>query len=125
MKWGLWAPAKINLTLDVGELRADGYHEVDSLVLPLALADRLEGSESSGPATLEVVGVPEVGSGPDNLVLRAARALDSGAGLSYRLTKSVPAGGGFGGGSSDGWAALVLGDLAAGGDGAERPARLA
>lgn len=125
MRWGLWAPAKINLTLDVGELGADGYHQVDSLVLPLALADRLEAWPEGGEARLTVVGAPGVGAGPDNLVLKAATALEAAGSLTYRLTKSIPAGGGFGGGSSDAWATLALADLAAGGDGHTRPAALA
>jgi 4-diphosphocytidyl-2-C-methyl-D-erythritol kinase len=107
------APAKINLTLHVLGRRADGYHELESLVAFAGTGDdlRLEpgaglGLQASGPtASL-------AGSGADNLVLKAARLLaDRVEGLQlgiFHLTKRLPVAAGIGGGSSDAAAALRL-----------------
>ncbi|MCC6948160.1 MAG: 4-(cytidine 5'-diphospho)-2-C-methyl-D-erythritol kinase [Bradyrhizobiaceae bacterium] len=107
------APAKINLTLGILAKRADGYHELSSLVAFAAVGDAL--SLDMGPALdLAVEGPMAVGAGnlSDNLVLRAARAaqerierLKFGR---FSLTKRLPAGAGLGGGSSDAAAALRL-----------------
>ena len=110
----LRAPAKINLGLRLVGRRQDGYHELESLFLPLELADRIELEvEEGGPPcvalTLEGAadGVP---TGPENLAVRAARAFLEAAGLELRLRarlqKALPAGAGLGGGSSDAGAVL-------------------
>jgi 4-diphosphocytidyl-2-C-methyl-D-erythritol kinase len=107
------APAKINLTLHVLGRRADGYHELESLVAFAGTGDdvRLEPGPSlalstSGP-TAAVAG-PEA----DNLVLKAARLLTErleGLRLgTFHLTKRLPVAAGIGGGSSDAAAALRL-----------------
>lgn len=115
MKAGLFAPAKINLTLDVGPPDG-GWHPVDSLVLPLQLADRLVARRARSPASLVVhPPSPWAPSGEGNLALAAARTLEAQRGplpLAYSLRKRVPSGAGLGGGSSDAWAALRLADLA-------------
>ena len=108
------APAKLNLYLHVTGRRADGYHELDSLVTFTALADTLEIAPAdalslsvSGPfaAALEAGG---------NLAARAAAALAEGlgrpAGVRIALHKRVPVAAGLGGGSAD--AAAVLRGLA-------------
>jgi 4-diphosphocytidyl-2-C-methyl-D-erythritol kinase len=107
------APAKVNLSLRVLGRRADGYHELESLVAFTALADQL--TLRPGAALSLSVGGPTAGqAGPvaDNLVLKAAHALAARvAGLrpgAFELTKRLPAGGGLGGGSSDAAAALRL-----------------
>jgi len=112
------APAKLNLTLAVLGLRPDGYHDLHSVVVPLALADRLSVAVSGGAEdTLHVVG-PDPGPAADNLVLRAIaearRALppplwgpNRTPALSVRLEKRTPVAAGLGGGSSDGAAALA------------------
>jgi 4-diphosphocytidyl-2-C-methyl-D-erythritol kinase len=100
------AHAKVNLDLLVTGRRADGYHELDSLVVFVELADRLTFQpqreltlELGGPfaAGLEVEG--------DNLVLRAARALAARlgrpAGARIVLDKQLPLAAGLGGGSAD------------------------
>jgi 4-diphosphocytidyl-2-C-methyl-D-erythritol kinase len=107
------APAKVNLTLHVLGRRADGYHELESLVAFAGAADHLafapgeELSLSVGGATAEQAGPVE-----KNLVMRAIRALDDrrpGLKLgAFRLTKNLPAAAGIGGGSSDAAAALRL-----------------
>lgn len=110
----LSAPAKVNLALEVCGHLPGGYHELDTVFSWLDLADRLE--VAAAPRTeLEVEdaigsGIP-VGSGEDNLVLRALRALEAHVGRDlptrFRLVRQIPAGGGLGGGSADAAAALV------------------
>lgn len=107
------APAKINLTLHILGRRADGYHELESLVAFSGAGDTL--SLSPGlPLSLEISGptAPAAGAGADNLVLRAARNLaERVEGLrlgAFRLEKRLPVAAGIGGGSSDAAAALRL-----------------
>lgn len=107
------APAKVNLTLHVLGRRADGFHELESLVVFAGVADRL--ALTPGPELALSVDGPTAGaSGPagENLVLHAARALaDAVPGLragAFRLTKNLPAAAGIGGGSSDAAGALRL-----------------
>jgi 4-diphosphocytidyl-2-C-methyl-D-erythritol kinase len=112
MRW-LSAPAKINLTLRVIGRRADGYHELESLVAFAGSCDWL-GFEPSAGMELEVFGPRALEAGPveRNLVLRAARALASqipgSASGRFRLFKRLPAAAGLGGGSADAAAALRL-----------------
>ena len=107
------APAKINLTLRIIGRRADGFHELESLVAFAPFGDRLT-LWTDGPLDLRVSGPMAAGAGPlaDNLVLRAARALaERIEGLKlgrFVLFKRLPSGAGLGGGSSDAAAALRL-----------------
>jgi 4-diphosphocytidyl-2-C-methyl-D-erythritol kinase len=107
------APAKINLTLRISGRRADGYHELESLVAFAPLGDRLTFSPNE-PLGLDVSGPMAEGSGPvaDNLVLRAAGALahriDRLRLGHFALHKELPSGAGLGGGSADAAAALRL-----------------
>jgi 4-diphosphocytidyl-2-C-methyl-D-erythritol kinase len=108
-----FAPAKINLTLRIVGCRADGYHELESLVAFADIGDRL--TLFPGPETsLDVTGPFAGPSGPteSNLVLKAvaklraaAPDLKSGA---FSLEKQLPVAAGIGGGSSDASAALRL-----------------
>jgi 4-diphosphocytidyl-2-C-methyl-D-erythritol kinase len=107
------APAKVNLTLHVLGRRADGYHELESLVAFAGVADEL--SLKPGPdLALSVEGPTAAlaGEGQDNLVLKAARLLaELRRGLRFgrfRLVKRLPVAAGIGGGSSDAAAALRL-----------------
>ena len=108
------APAKINVGLRVLGRRPDGYHELESLVMAVSLADRLEVAPAVGDElSLEVQHEgAEAPADDSNLVLRAARLLrsESGAvgGARLILRKRIPAGRGLGGGSSDAAAALTL-----------------
>jgi 4-diphosphocytidyl-2-C-methyl-D-erythritol kinase len=107
------APAKVNLTLRILGRRADGYHELESLVVFAGCGDHL--SFDAGPSLDLAVSGPTAGQSgavADNLVLRAAKALaDKVPGLTvgrFALTKELPAGAGLGGGSADAAAALRL-----------------
>ena len=107
------APAKVNLTLRVIARRADGYHDLESLVVFARLADRVAVVPDT-PLGLDVDGptAGAAGSVADNLVLRAATALAArvdGLRLGrFALTKHLPVAAGLGGGSSDAAAALRL-----------------
>lgn len=114
----LAAPAKVNFGLRIVGRRDDGYHELESVFLPLDLADELEIEvDSSGPRGVELTlegASDDVPAGGDNLATRAALGFLAAAGLDHRvrlrLRKHVPSGAGLGGGSSD--AAAVLRGLA-------------
>jgi len=103
----LRAHAKINLTLDVLGRRADGYHEVRSVMQTIALADHLEITTA---ARLSLDAQPAWLANEHNLVMRAARELQRYSG--YRggarivLRKHIPVSAGLGGGSSDAAATL-------------------
>jgi 4-diphosphocytidyl-2-C-methyl-D-erythritol kinase len=107
------APAKVNLTLRVLGRRADGYHELESLVVFADFGDRLSFSRG-GELSLTVRGPSAVaaGAGDDNLVHKAARTLSARRpGLvlgAFDLDKRLPVAAGLGGGSSDAAAALRL-----------------
>ena len=86
------AYAKVNLTLEVYGIRADGYHELRSIVMPIALADTIGISEAEGISC-------DTGFA-DDLCVKAARALDpeGSRGARIRVEKRIPVGGGLGGG---------------------------
>jgi len=101
------APAKINLSLGVGPLRSDGFHDIDSVVCRIGLYDRISlthrcdgriGFSSSG-----------FNAGPDaeNLAFLAAKKIAQGRGVEIHLEKMIPPGSGLGGGSSDAAAILI------------------
>ena len=105
------APAKVNLYLHVTGRRADGYHELDSLIAFAGVGDTV----TVWPAddlSLAVDGpfADRLPPAPDNLVLRAARRLARAAGVeaaaAITLTKRLPVASGLGGGSADAAAAL-------------------
>src|ERR1700722_8102066 len=112
MPW-LRAPAKLNLTLRVVGRRADGYHELESLVAFAGLCDWL-GFDPGDDLMLEVFGPRAGEAGPvhENLVVRAARSLATQIpGLSlgwFRLIMWLASAAGHGGGSADAAAALRL-----------------
>ena len=100
---GLPAPAKLNLLLHVTGRRADGYHELQSLMVPITLADTLDFElRDDGRLTRsgDVIGALE-----QDLCLRAAALLKeasaTGLGVDIAVEKQIPAGSGMGGGSSD------------------------
>lgn len=101
--------AKINLDLRVLHKRADGFHELRTVFQTISLADSLEIEYEPAKRTeLRLEGNLDI---PDNLVLRAARAvLDAmavRARVHFHLEKRIPLGGGMGGGSSDAAAVLL------------------
>ncbi len=104
------APCKINLGLDLTGRRADGYHEIATLMYPVAaLSDTLEVLPAA-ETSLSAAGIPLDCPPDDNLALRAARLMRERYGAGHadiRLEKRVPFGAGLGGGSSDA-AAVIL-----------------
>ncbi len=106
-----FAPAKINLTLEVGRPRADGRHPLQSVVAFADVGDWIE-AEPADDLTLAVIGpfAEALHGQQDNLVLRAARALaaryDVKSGARLTLEKNLPIASGIGGGSSDAAATL-------------------
>lgn len=111
MRTRVFAPAKINLTLRVGAPRADGRHPLESVVAFADVGDWVS-AEAADALSLEVTGpfAAALRDEPDNLVLRAARALARAAGVkagaALRLEKHLPIASGIGGGSSDAAAAM-------------------
>ncbi|HEV3114990.1 MAG TPA: 4-(cytidine 5'-diphospho)-2-C-methyl-D-erythritol kinase [Candidatus Binataceae bacterium] len=110
----LLTPAKINLFLRITGHRPDGYHELDSLFLPISLFDRIviESSEAESSAVSIRCNWPEIPLDDDNLAVRAARLFLETRNLRWRvkidLHKEIPAGAGLGGGSSDAGGVLRL-----------------
>ena len=108
------ARAKINLTLEVFGTRADGFHDLRSLVVPVSLADEVTvrpANEVTLRVTEAVAGVAgRIGPAADNLAVRAVQLMQrvSGRtdGVAIDLVKRIPIGSGLGGGSAD--AAAVL-----------------
>lgn len=106
------APAKLNIRLKITGKRPDGYHELVSIMVPVALLDFIEVQKKEAPGIdLSVRGIPLPGN-EGNLVTRAAksfcRATGFKEGLWITLIKNIPVGAGLGGGSSDAAAALLL-----------------
>lgn len=123
------APAKLNLFLEVSARRGDGFHELETLMVPIRLFDSvtLEPTPSAGKGSGDIcfrlvvcdrAQAPggDVPTGGDNLVVRALDLLRrrSGCplGAKVELVKRIPAAAGLGGGSSDAAAALELANRA-------------
>jgi 4-diphosphocytidyl-2-C-methyl-D-erythritol kinase len=109
-------PAKVNLQLSVGGRRADGYHEVVTVLQAVSLVDEVVASDGPGiSVTVEGDGAASVPADASNLAVRAARALADRAGAQaaahLHLRKSIPVAGGMAGGSADAAGALVACDL--------------
>lgn len=105
--------AKINLSLRVGPVRPDGYHDVRTLLQSIALHDTLTISARSGPFALGTR-APGIPADRTNLVWQAAAALwralgreGDPRGAHVRLEKAIPTAAGLGGGSADAAATLV------------------
>ena len=103
------ARAKINWTLDILGRREDGYHLMDMLMQSVALSDTIT-LENAEETRLQITNCPWLTCGEDNLMMRAARAMQAEAGtergVAMTLEKRLPSGAGMGGGSAD--AAAVL-----------------
>ncbi|MDB5108198.1 MAG: 4-(cytidine 5-diphospho)-2-C-methyl-D-erythritol kinase [Candidatus Binatus sp.] len=116
------APAKINLFLRVTGQRPNGYHELDSIFLPVSLADlitlEIRDSPDSSPVSSPDSSIdlkctlPALESVTENLATRAARAFMDEFGLTgqvlINLDKRIPIGAGLGGGSSDAGTVLQM-----------------
>jgi 4-diphosphocytidyl-2-C-methyl-D-erythritol kinase len=103
------APAKVNLFLEILSKRTDGYHEIATLMVAIRLMDTLIFKEE--PDLRLVCNRPDLSTGPDNLVLRAARLLQERTGCTkgahIRLVKRIPMAAGLAGGSTDAAATLL------------------
>lgn len=106
------ARGKINWSLDIIGRREDGYHLMDMLMQPVALSDTVE-LWPADTLTLTIPGSPWLTCGEDNLMMKAARAMEKACGKTLgaqmRLHKVLPSGAGMGGGSAD--AAAVIAGL--------------
>jgi 4-diphosphocytidyl-2-C-methyl-D-erythritol kinase len=125
MDVSVFSPAKLNLFLAVTGRRADGFHDLVSLVTPLTFGDELGaelggGKREAGGSRFSLsCDRPEVPLDGTNLILRAAEAYAVAAewkgSVHFKLTKRIPIGAGLGGGSSNAAAALrALNQLAGG-----------
>ncbi|MFO0876362.1 MAG: 4-(cytidine 5'-diphospho)-2-C-methyl-D-erythritol kinase [Gemmataceae bacterium] len=104
-------PAKVNLFLEVLGRRPDGYHDLATLMVTVSLHDSLEfRPNGTGEIRLEC-DEPSLSTGPDNLVVRAARLLREryrvSEGVDIGLAKRIPMAAGLAGGSSDAAATLA------------------
>lgn len=107
----IFAPAKLNLFLHVERKRTDGFHDLQSLVAFADVGDSLTVAAANDFAlTIDGPFADTLSGEPDNLVLRAARALAAhfghDRGAHFTLTKNLPVASGIGGGSADAAAAL-------------------
>lgn len=111
------APAKTNLWLRVLGKREDGFHEIDTRMVALSLADRLRLKWREDEQVVLRCSDESLPTGEENLVVQAVRALEKHTGkifaVSIDLEKHVPSGAGLGGGSSDAAAVLrAINDMA-------------
>lgn len=100
----LFPNAKINLGLAVTEKRTDGYHNIETIMVPVPLKDTLEIIPSENETTLKVEGIQIEGNIKDNLVYRAYELTNRHFDIpnaSMLLSKNIPFGAGLGGGSAD------------------------
>jgi 4-diphosphocytidyl-2-C-methyl-D-erythritol kinase len=108
-KMQVLAPAKINLSLKILGRRNDGFHEIETLISPISLADKIDIERQSRWIDFSCDD-PTLPGGDQNLAVRAAKAffektkINSGVGI--KLHKKIPHGAGLGGGSSDAAATL-------------------
>src|SRR2546421_731915 len=105
-------PAKVNLHLAVGPLRADGYHELTTVYHAISVFDEVTARRGDQlTLTMEGEGAGVLPLDGSNLVLRAARALAEETGVPAQarlhLRKQIPVAGGLAGGGADAAAALV------------------
>ena len=106
------APAKINLFLRLLRRRDDGFHEIETFISPISLADELTIERKEEGAGIDFrCDDPSIPPGADNLVVRAATAFFETTKLkpavTIELRKKIPHGAGLGGGSSDAASTLL------------------
>jgi 4-diphosphocytidyl-2-C-methyl-D-erythritol kinase len=107
----LRAPAKVNLQLLVHGRRADGFHDIETLIVPISLADEITVETSLGRTVRISSDDPNVPEGRNNLAAAAAHEYSRHTGLQFGahigIRKCIPMGAGLAGGSSDAAAVLV------------------
>jgi 4-diphosphocytidyl-2-C-methyl-D-erythritol kinase len=106
------APAKINRSLRVLRRRSDGFHEIETLIVPISLCDEIQIERRSGKNRIAFqCDDPSVPQGDENLAVRAANLFFErtkiDGGISIELKKKIPHGAGLGGGSSDAASTLL------------------
>jgi 4-diphosphocytidyl-2-C-methyl-D-erythritol kinase len=105
------APAKVNLFLELLGKRPDGYHELATLMVGLSFRDTLAFADRPNGEISLTCNRPELSTGPDNLIVKAARLLQAKTGCpkgsAIRLAKRIPMAAGLAGGSTDAAATLV------------------
>ena len=102
----VFAPAKVNLSLKILGRRDDGFHDIETLIVPISLCDEIKIDKDDAKEGIECrcddASVPQ---GDDNLAVRAAKTFVEAArvksGVAIELKKKIPHGAGLGGGSSD------------------------
>lgn len=101
----IYAPAKLNLYLDVLEKRPDGYHNIKTLFEKIDLKDEIVVKEKNAGLDIKVEPFGSCPAGRDNIACKAVRRLleEAGAdiGLEILIKKNIPVSAGLGGGSSD------------------------
>ena len=106
----LRAPAKVNLQLRILGRRADGFHDIETLIVPLSLCDEITVETAEGDSVMVSCDDQGVPTGRNNLAAAAVHEFQNETGLRFaaniEIRKSIPVGAGLGGGSSD--AATVL-----------------
>lgn len=117
-----FAPAKLNLWLRVGVRQSDGYHQLETVMVPISLGDWLGVYPTPQGVSLEIRQrydfsdntdfVSQIPTDDRNLIVRIAKGFlahcDISAGVHFVLYKAIPAGGGLGGASSDAASTLLL-----------------
>ena len=108
----VFAPAKVNLSLKIVGRRDDGFHEIETLIVPISLCDEVNIDKDSAKEGIEFrCDDSSVPQGDDNLAVRAAKTFLQGAnlkrGVAIELKKNIPHGAGLGGGSSDAASTLL------------------
>lgn len=106
-----WAPAKVNLFLEVLGKRPDGYHEIQTLMVAVRLFDTLVFKEDVSGKIQLACNLQALSTGPDNLVQKAVRLVQEYTGcrrgVQIRLVKRIPMAAGLAGGSADAAATLL------------------
>lgn len=107
------SPAKVNLCLEVGGRRSDGFHEMQSLVAKLSFGDRISlNIEQSSELSIDLICDQMDLASEENLVVKAARLFSAEMPCFFKakffLLKRTPSQSGFGGGSSNAATALML-----------------
>jgi 4-diphosphocytidyl-2-C-methyl-D-erythritol kinase len=107
----VWAPAKVNLHLEILSKRQDGFHELETLMVAVSLCDTLVFQDDLPGKVQLNCNRSELSVGPDNLVVRAAELLKKttacARGARISLVKRIPMAAGLAGGSADAAATLT------------------
>ena len=110
-KVGEKAYAKINLVLNIGDLRPDGYHDIQTIMQSLELHDDVTVEQTGGTGITVTASVDTIPTDESNLAVKAVKAFAAKTGvpadgLSIHIEKRIPVAAGLGGGSSDAAATL-------------------